>query len=314
MRRTLLAASDRVAGLTTDVLRRERFDFVCVSLLAVHQAGHMFWDVSHLDVDDRHRARLEGTLPLLYEETDRAVGRILDALPDDADLLIVSPLGMGPNTSRIDLLGEMLELVLGSPRARSRDTRAEAGDRIWRLRGAVPTAVRSGVARVLGGRLARELTAKLSTSGIDWEQTKAFLLPSDENGQIRLNLRGRERDGVVDPAEADALMEQIAAGLRTFRDLDGGPSIEAVDRAADLFPGRRSDLLPDLVVRWPDVPATAIRGVHSDRYGEVRRRRRGGTGRNGAHTAQAFALVVPATSRARTPNRPPRVTDVAATF
>lgn len=314
MRRTLLAASARVAELTTEVLRRERFDFVCVSLLAIHQAGHIFWDVSQLDVNDGQRAQLEGTLPLLYEETDRAIGRILAALPDGADLMVVSPLGMGPNTSRIDLLGEMLELVLVPRRTQSGDARAEAGGRIWRLRAAVPRPVRSAVARALGAHLAREMTAKLSTSGIDWSDTRAFLLPSDENGQIRLNLNGRERDGVVDPAEADSLMEQIAEGLATFRDLDGGPSIKAVDRAADLFPGRRSDLLPDLVVRWSDTPATGIKGVRSERYGEVRRRSSGGTGRNGAHTAEAFALVVPGSSRGRTPNRPPRVTDVAATI
>lgn len=312
MRRTLLAAPDRVANLTTEVLRRERFDFLYVSLLAIHQAGHVFWDVSQLQVDDRLRARLEGTLPLMYEQTDRAVGRILDALPDGADVVFVSPLGMGPNTSRIDLLGDMLERVLAPGRAGSGNDGVEAGGRIWRLRAAVPTPVRSAVARGLGGRLARTVTAKLSTSGIDWADTRAFLLPSDENGHIRLNLRGRERDGVVDPAEADSLIAEIADGLATFRDLDGAPCIKAIDRAADIFPGRRSELLPDLVVRWADTPATGIDGVHSERYGVVRRRS-AGTGRNGAHTPEAFALVVPGTSRGRTPSRPPRVTDIAAT-
>jgi predicted AlkP superfamily phosphohydrolase/phosphomutase len=295
------------------MLRRERFDCICVSLLAAHQAGHMFWDVSRLEIDDDQRAQLDGTLPLIYEMTDQAIGRILSALPDDADLIVVSPLGMGPNTSRIDLLAEMLELVLGRRRAGTSGSRTEAGGRIWRLRAAVPTPVRSAVARALGGRLAREVTARLSTSGIDWSATPAFMLPSDENGQIRLNLAGRERDGIVDPGEADSLLTQIAERLLTFHDLDGGPSIEAIDRASDLFPGRRSDLLPDLVVRWSNTPATGIEGVCSERYGEVRRRRSGGTGRNGAHTAEAFALVVPGASPGRTPNRPARVTDVGAT-
>jgi predicted AlkP superfamily phosphohydrolase/phosphomutase len=282
-----------------------------VSFLAMHQAGHMFWDVSHLDVNDAQRAQLEGMVPLMYEETDRAIGRILAALPDGADVMVVSPLGMGPNTSRIDLLGEMLELVLAPERTRRRDARADGG-RIWRVRAAVPTGVRSTVARALGAHLARELTARLSTSGIDWPNTRAFVLPSDESGQIRLNLSGRERDGVVEAAETDSLTQEIAEGLATFRDLDGGPCIKAVDRAAELFPGRRSELLPDLVVRWSDTPSTGIQGVRSDRYGLVRRRS-SGTGRNGGHTAEAFALVVPGTSRARTPNRPPRVTDVATT-
>jgi predicted AlkP superfamily phosphohydrolase/phosphomutase len=312
VRQTMLTASDRAAELTTEVLRGERFDFVCVSLLAAHQAGHIFWDVSKLEVNEAQRAELEGTLPLIYEQTDQALGRILDALPSDADVIVVSPLGMGPNTSRIDLLAEMLELVLARPRTDGSGARAEAGDRIWRLRAAVPTPVRAAVARALRPTLAREVTARLSTSGIDWSNTRAFMLPSDENGLIRLNLSGREREGVVDPAEADSLLTEIAQGLLTFHDVEGGPSIQTVDRAAEIFPGRRSDLLPDLVVRWATTPATEIKGVRSERYGEVRRRP-GGTGRNGSHTAEAFALVVPGASRERIPSRPARVTDLGPT-
>ena len=243
----MLAAPSRVAGLTTELLQREGFDFVCASFLSIHQAGHVFWDVSQLDVDERERARFDGTLPLIYEETDRAIGRILDALPGDADVIVVSPVGMGPNTSRIDFLGDMLERVLDPLRKQGGDAGAEAGGRIWRLRATVPTGVRAAVARGLGPRMARELTARLSTSGIDWSDTRAFLLPSDENGLIRLNIAGRERGGVVDPSEADSLMDQIADGLATFRDVDGGPSIEAIDRGGVAFPGGRAQLLPDLV-------------------------------------------------------------------
>jgi predicted AlkP superfamily phosphohydrolase/phosphomutase len=308
LRGAYLAASDRVAALTTDVLRQEPFDFLVATLLAPHHGGHVFWDVSKLDVDEPTRREFEGTLTLLYEEADRALGRILDALPDDADVILVSPLGMGPNTSRIDLLGDMLGLVLGERRREE-----ETGARIWRVRGLVPTSLRAAAARAMGARLARELTARLSTSGIDWSTTRAFLLPSDENGQIRLNLRGRERDGIVDPGEADELMSEIEEGLRTFNDIGGGPAVESVERASTLFSGRRVDLLPDLIVRWPERPTAGLEGVRSERFGEVRRRGGGGTGRNGSHTGHAWALVVPGTARARSPARPARVSDIAAT-
>lgn len=310
MRRAYLAASARIADLTTDVLRRERFDYMYVALLAPHHAGHVFWDVSQLDVDDETQTQFEGTLALMYQEADRAVGRMLDALPEGADVIVVSPVGMGADTSRVDLLGEMLRLVLGG---RPQDGEREAGGRIWRLRAAVPTSFRAGVARAMGARAAREVTARLSTSGIDWSTTKAFLLPSDEKGQIRLNLRGREREGIVDPAEAEALMTEIAEGLMTFHDLDGGRTVTGVDRSADLFPGRRRDLLPDLIVRWADSPSTGLAGVRSERFGEARRRGGAGTGRNGGHTDRAWALVLPGASSARTPAGAAHVTDIAAT-
>jgi predicted AlkP superfamily phosphohydrolase/phosphomutase len=309
-RRVMLGASPRMADLAVDVLGREQFDVVYLSLLGPHQAGHLFWNVAELDVDERSRSQLEGALAEIYEGADHALGRIVDALPDGADVIVVSPLGMGPNTSLIDLTGPMLERVLAGEQAETK----ESGDRIWRLRGAVPMPVRATVARALGGHLAREVTARLSTSGVDWPSTRAFLLPSDENGQIRLNLRGREREGIVDPAEADEVLTEIAEGVLSFRHADGTPVAQAVDRSAGLYPGRRSELLPDLVVRWSQTPQSQVRSVHSDRYGEVVRRPGSGTGRNGAHTAEAFALVVPGSSRLRTPHRRVRVSDVAATI
>jgi hypothetical protein len=80
-----------------------------------------------------------------------------------------------------------------------------------------------------------------------------------------------------------------------------------------VFPGALSNLLPDLVVRWSKTPATGIKGVRSDRYGEIHRRAAGVTGRNGSHTAEAFALVLPGASRERVPTRPARVRDLAPT-
>ena len=131
---------------------------------------------------------------------------------------------------------------------------------------------------------------------------------------MRLNLHGREWDGIVGAAEAEPLMDQIATELLTFLDPDGTPSVKAVERAADTFDsGIHSDRLPDLIVRWNDRPATRLGAVSSEQFGTVRRRG-SGSGRSGNHTAgDAWALVVPGASRPRTPSRPPRLVDIAAT-
>ena len=131
---------------------------------------------------------------------------------------------------------------------------------------------------------------------------------------MRLNLRGRERDGIVNPQDADAVMDEITAGLRTFYDLDGHPAVASVDRVAPQFgSGDRAHLLPDLVVRWTDRAAATLSGVRSERFGTVMRRGVG-SGRSGNHTeGDAWALVVPGRSTHRTPARPARLEDVAAT-
>ena len=123
-------------------------------------------------------------------------------------------------------------------------------------------------------------------------------MPSDHHGQIRLNLRGRERDGIVDPSEADELCGRIAEGLLSFRDEGGGACVSAVDRAESIVgsgaPALR--LLPDLLVRWGETPSARLRAVESPRFGRIERTG-SGSGRAGGHTDDAFAILVPGRSR-----------------
>jgi len=313
LRRRLLGAPARVAEAATLQLAEQPYDLAWLTFCAAHVAGHQFWDLSQLDedeLDDASRRVLGRTLDDVYVEVDTAIGRIVDALPAGTDVMVISPVGMDVNTSRADMLPEMLEAIL-DPARRS----GEGGGRsIWWLRAAVPGNLRAKVAAALPERMALDLTARLELRGVDWSSTVAFAHPAENQGYVRLNLRGRERDGIVEPDEAGPLLDRIADGLRTFRDLDGQPAVASVERVADTFgSGARADLLPDLIVRWTDRPATRVRGVTSDRFGTVLRRGVG-SGRSGNHTeGDAWALVVPGSSKAATPSRPPRLEDVAAT-
>ena len=81
----------------------------------------------------------------MHAAADEALGRILELLPDHTDVLVLSPSGMGPNTSRSDLLPGMVRRVLGEGSAEA----GEAGDLVWRVRASVPTGLREAAARPL---------------------------------------------------------------------------------------------------------------------------------------------------------------------
>lgn len=314
MRRALLAAPARAAELTVRALERDRFDLVWLSFSAGHIGGHQFWDLSHLAEPDREQMRSAGgesTLADVYAAIDAAIARVLEALPADADLLVFSGLGMQANTSCSDLLPGMLDAVLGAASERPQARSPVAS--LWRIRATVPTGARAAVARVLPRELVLSLGERLESPARDFSQVRAFALPSDTTGYVRVNLRGRERDGTVSAGDADALCEEIAAGLSTFTDPDGTPTVAEVARPAEVVPdGPRSNALPDLVVRWSDRPSTTLEGVGSPTFGDVRRRGIG-SGRSGNHMDDAWAIVVPAGSREQTPERPPALVDVPAT-
>ena len=312
-RRHLVAAPDRAADAVVELLRREPFDLVWVNFGAAHKAGHHLWDpaaVADAPLDDTTEHRLRAGLAQVYEAVDRAMDRILAALPDRADVIVFSPTGMDANTSRADLLPGMLDAVLagGTPRAK----RARSRSPIWAIRSAVPTSWRDRAARLLPDDLVADLATRLYLRR-DWSRTRAMAVPGENKGYIRVNLAGREREGIVRPGEVDELLETIAAGLRTFHDPDGEPSITCVERMTSMTStGSAVSRLPDLVVHWGGYPAGRLSRVTSPVHGDVTRLGVG-SGRSGNHVDDAWAVILPGPSRRRDPGRPARITDIAAT-
>jgi predicted AlkP superfamily phosphohydrolase/phosphomutase len=314
LRESLLAASSRGADVVETLLRGESFDLLWISLSATHLAGHRFFDVSQLseNIELARYNNLATALQDIYRSVDQALSRLIAALPAGTDVMVVSPSGMGPNTSRSHLLPGMLEAVL-SDNAAHGSKRAPTGSSLWRIRSIVPTNLRAWIARALPDLWALELAARLELRDVNWANTKGFMMPNDDAGYIRLNLRGRERDGIVEPVDADALLDRIAAGLQTFRDIDGRPVIQKIFRTRDLgFDGAYTTRLPDLIVQWSDRVVAPLAGVTSSRFGEIAAPG-WGTGRTGCHTADAWALVVPASSELCAPVRQPHIVDIVPT-
>ena len=119
------------------------------------------------------------------------MGRILAATAEDADVILFSEVGMGSNRSRTDVLPEMLRRVLGE----GGDSGAGPGGLIWRVRSSIPARWRLRATQAVPDRIALKLWAFLHMRGVDWRRTQAFVLPSDHDGYVRLNVRGREREG-----------------------------------------------------------------------------------------------------------------------
>jgi len=291
--RVLVPASARAADLVAGVIGSVRPDVLVVSFPSMHVAGHQLWNPAVVLQDPRPDVvrELEQAFRSVYFETDAALGRILDAAPADADVVVFSILGMAADTSRTDMLGSMLGAVLDGRRlsdARPRDA--------WGFRANVPASWRARVADLLPDRVATALAARLELRGVDWKRTRAFVVPSDFSGFIRFNVRGRERDGIVEPTDVAALGDEIRSGLETFVLPNGEPAVTAVVRTAEVMSGEGDDLLPDLVVKWSPRPTVRAERLSSPRFGTVQRHG-AGTGRSGNHTDDAWALVVPRSGR-----------------
>jgi predicted AlkP superfamily phosphohydrolase/phosphomutase len=89
------------------------------------------------------------------------------------------------------------------------------------------------------------------------------------NGGIRLNVRGREPFGSIEPGEEyDAVCEDLKRELEALRDTQSGdPVVTDVLRSDVLFGDRYHPNLPDLIVRFRE--HGVITSVTSSRIGTV---------------------------------------------
>ena len=286
LRDTLLASTEQLAGMAENLIENETWSLCLVCFTATHRAGHRLWSARESGRGDAPSEAVKQ----VYAACDEAVGRLLAAAGSGVTCLVFALHGMRSNTSRVDVLESMLDRVLGDAGAKPRPLGASRN-----LRRLFPEAARSYWKSRLPLPLQDRLSSRRRTSRIDWRRRRAFSLISDLHGYVRLNIRGRERDGIVEAgAEADELAHEVAESLATFVDADSGQRVvDRVVRVAELFgEGPRASLLPDLIVRW-SASAAVHRAIESPQYGRVEWPTPGAhpTGRSGNHRDGGFLIA-----------------------
>jgi predicted AlkP superfamily phosphohydrolase/phosphomutase len=290
----LRVATAQIAEIGARLYRREAWDLFLLVFGATHRGGHYLWDLSQVDsraISPGRRRALGEALGQVYRAVDAGVGRILELVPPDTRVLVFALHGMGPNTTWADRCADILSRIMAG-----RPTGAPARrGLIYAAKQAIPWRL----ARAVTTRIPPELQARLvpiwSARMFDWDTTRAFPLPMDHAGYVRINLRGREPRGIVAPEEYDPLCDEIAEGFLGFRDAGSGkPIVRQVHRLDDLAPegeparGR----LPDLVVEWAGVPAASAPVIRSERLGELTwRSPRLPSGRAGNHAPDGWFVA-----------------------
>ncbi len=120
-----------------------------------------------------------------------------------------------------------------------------------------------------------------------WPEMKAFALPAFTNGHLRINLKGRERDGVVEPSEYDALCAELTEILYDLRDGRNGNKVVKQVVKTRTTPLDNDPKLPDadLVILWQEPITDVVDSPRLGRVGPLTHCRAGG------HKGQGFLLA-----------------------
>ena len=284
----------RVGELGRSLMRKHLWDLALICFSSTHRGGHLLWDrtVRKGRATEVQLETIANAVRDIYVACDTAVGRLVEEAGDDAAVMVFALHGMGPNNDRTSVLPEMLARVLAAGRIDDRPVRrTRLTDRLRQL---VPGELRARVKQRLPQGIQDKLTLHWRSSGVDWSRAEAFVVFCDLDGYIRINLRGRERDGIVPLEMYRPLCVRIADGLRTFKDADTGePLVSEIGFAEQIFtdePMRK--YLPDIVVRWNPSAASSHRSVVSDLFGSIAWPTPGRhpLGRSGNHRRRGFLI------------------------
>jgi predicted AlkP superfamily phosphohydrolase/phosphomutase len=290
----LQRVTDQLCNICIDLLEEHEWRFACVVFGTLHRAGHYLWDLSQIDTPTTRanaEVDLDGALVRLYEQTDAALGRIVERLPAGTRIIVFAVHGMGLNPGWSDLLPDILS-KLAAEGAGDASKRGLA----YALKQAIPHHWVRPVLTRLPGAVNEHLLRIWSRGMLDWSATRYFSMPMDEAGYLRVNLAGREQLGIVPTSEYDAVCDELAALIGGIRDRRTGiPIAGEIVRAYRDAPAdaARRRLVPDMIVPWNGPPARERTQLIADAQPgfvyDVPRRLP--SGRSGNHTGNAWLLA-----------------------
>jgi len=290
-------------------LLRKRFpnwDLALIGVSESHSGLEALWhgvDSSHPLANHRSAPSARAAVERIYLGIDQLVSDLIAAFPD-AQVVVFSMHGMGPNRADVPSMVLLPELLHRHAFGRHLFVQPErwagtfipelASDEQWQIE--TPDA-RGWIARVrdrLNTRIPRLLHSKTSTAQIHgsdrqtldwmpaaryqpcWRNMPAFAIPAYYDGRIRINLRGRERHGLVALENYESYCAELIALLQSCIDPDTGTSpIAEIDLPARKNPLKLSATGSDLTIIWKGIPL-ALSHPELGQIGPVPIRRTGG--------------------------------------
>lgn len=178
------------------LIDREDYKIIFSHLHNVDCAGHQFWHLAKTlepwkHTDEKFYQKL---IEKVYEQTDEYLGEFYEYLDNGWDIFIVSDHGL--------LVGENVPPILG-----------EYGG------------LNLGVMEELGYTVRKKDADGNPVDEIDWEKTRAIQIRSN---YIYINLKGRDKYGIVEEKDKYDLEEQIISDLYSYRDQATGKRVVGI--------------------------------------------------------------------------------------
>jgi len=290
----LIQVAERQTDLFIELVRDYETDVSMTVYDGSDRVQHFFWkyfDETHPRYDPD--SPLVGAIEEYYATVDRGIGRILEEVEDDCDVIILSDHGFGPLSDDI-YIQEWLE-------REGFLSRTEPESENFGIDDVLATTLKLGWETLKKINLSAEVKSILPASwfqfgndlqadfhdDIVWKETQAFF--TTLSGQsLYVNVDDTFSEGTVPRDQYDEVVEAIRRSLYSLTHPDTGEKlVEEVFRSTEEFEGQRVADAPDLIVRT--VPSCTMKGGRSESL--IKPSAQNGHDRSGDHRTDGILIA-----------------------
>jgi predicted AlkP superfamily phosphohydrolase/phosphomutase len=226
------AMTKRRFAVARKLVKTKPWDFFMMVEMATDRLHHVFWH--HFDPEHPKYVAgnpFETAFRDYYRVLDKEVGSLLETLPDDAVIILMSDHGARAMTGGVCFNDWLLKegyLAMDGP---------------------------------IGGR------TRIAEAPVDWSKTIAWG-DGGYYGRLFLNVKGREPQGVVEPADYERVRDELTGKLGAMQGPDGKPLGNRVFKPQDVYPEVRG-VAPDLIVYFGDLEWRSVGTLGMGEAGRV---------------------------------------------
>jgi len=251
----ILSAIRQKAATTKYLIQKYPWDCAMILFGESDGVGHHFWKYCDRQspLFTSRPPGMEDSIFRVYQELDRQLGELRDLLPPETTTLIMSDHGFGGVSNNVLFPNCWLreQGMLGFRGGVSRWVSRKLDGLKVRAVAKLPSRFKRMLYRAAKGKVGG-IEAKVRYGIIDWPRTKAYFEENPYYPSLRINVKGRQPQGVVEPGqEYEKLRTELIERLEDWRHPDTGERIvERAYRREEVYQGPHLEDAPDIVVHW----------------------------------------------------------------
>ncbi|OGU39446.1 MAG: hypothetical protein A2315_00065 [Ignavibacteria bacterium RIFOXYB2_FULL_35_12] len=241
------------------LISTKNWDFFLTFYSATAITQHYFWK----DMKQGNN-EYKDVIKTAYKSLDAAIDRLVKAAGEDTNVFIISECGAGPLISGVQINTWLQKAGFlsfkKSNRVSSEGTAKKSTEKSFirskvasfrkNVQGSIPKSLFFFANRNLHW-LKSWIQTFLAGSDINWNKTYAF--SRGKEGDIFINLKGRDPNGIVGQEQYEKIRDDIIEKLSVLIDPSTGKkAVNKVYKREELYSGPFIEFAPDLLIEWID--------------------------------------------------------------